>query len=269
MVKTRIILVVVSIALIAGLFLLPKVVVENDNAISQNPTDSIAPKIEMHAQVPETLSASIKNLRALVAANPENEKNAIFADSLADLYASAGKFDSAAWFAEDASKFFNTMESWTKAGDMYYQAYSFAVDKGKQSDFALSAQKNYNKVLAKSPNNLDVKTKLAMTHLTEANPMKAIGMLREVLVQDPANELALYNMGMLSIQSGQYDRAVERLDQLLKVNPKHVQGNLLLGVAYLETGNKRKAREQFEKVKLLDTDPSVQAVADSYLKDLK
>jgi len=47
MVKTRIILVVVSIALIAGLFLLPKVVVENDNAISQNPTDSIAPKIEI------------------------------------------------------------------------------------------------------------------------------------------------------------------------------------------------------------------------------
>jgi Flp pilus assembly protein TadD len=76
-------------------------------------------------------------------------------------------------------------------------------------------------------------------------------------------------MGMLSIQSGQYDRAIERLDQLLKVNPKHVQGNLLLGVAYLESGNKRKAREQFEKVKLLDTDPSVHAAADSYLKDLK
>jgi outer membrane protein len=269
MVKTRIILIVVSIALIGGLFMLPKVVVENDNGISQTPTDSVSAKIEMHAQVPEGLSSTIKNLRALVAATPENEKNAIFADSLADLYVAAGKFDSAAWFAEDASTFFNTIESWTKAGDLYYQAYSFAVDKQKQSSFALRAQENYNKVLAKSPGNLDVKTKLAMTHLTEANPMKAIGMLREVLAQDPANELALYNMGMLSIQSGQYDRAVERLDQLLKVNPKHVQGNLMLGIAYLESGNKRKAREQFEKVKLLDTDPSVQAAADSYLKDLK
>jgi tetratricopeptide (TPR) repeat protein len=269
MVRTRIILAVVSVALIAGLFMLPKVVVENDNAISQAPEDSIRPHIEMHSQVPGELSAAIKNLRALAAANPEKEKNAIFADSLADLYATAGKFDSAAWFAESASTFFNTLESWTRAGDLYYQAYSFAVDKTKQSGFALRAQENYNKVLAKNPNNLDVKTKLAMTHLTEANPMKAIGMLREVLAQDPANELALFNMGMLSIQSGQYDRAIERLDQLLKVNPKHVQGNLLLGIAYLESGNKRKAREQFEKVKLLDTDPSVHAAADSYLKDLK
>jgi hypothetical protein len=44
---------------------------------------------------------------------------------------------------------------------------------------------------------------------------------------------------------------------------------LLLGVAYLNTNQKDKAREQFELVKKLDSDPAVQAAADSYLKDLK
>ena len=76
-------------------------------------------------------------------------------------------------------------------------------------------------------------------------------------------------MGMLSIQSQQYERAIERLKLLVEVNPAHTQGNLLLGVAYLNSGAREKAREQFEKVKLLDNDPSVQATADSYLKDLK
>jgi Flp pilus assembly protein TadD len=76
-------------------------------------------------------------------------------------------------------------------------------------------------------------------------------------------------MGMLSIQSGQYDRAVGHLDKLLAVNPNHIQGNLLLGVAYMNTDNKEKARQQFEKVKQLDKDPAVQATVDSYLKDLK
>ena len=99
--------------------------------------------------------------------------------------------------------------------------------------------------------------------------MQAIGMLREVLAQDPKNELALFNMGMLSIQSGQYDRAVERLEELVKINPQHTQGNLLLGIAYMESKQRKKAKEQFEKVKLLDKDPSVQATVDSYLKDLK
>jgi cytochrome c-type biogenesis protein CcmH/NrfG len=99
--------------------------------------------------------------------------------------------------------------------------------------------------------------------------MQAIGMLREVLAADPKNELALYNMGMLSIQSGQHDKAVNWLTQLVEVNPEHTQGHLLLGIAYMNSGSKAKARDQFEKVKLLDTDPSVQATVDSYLKDLK
>jgi outer membrane protein len=40
-------------------------------------------------------------------------------------------------------------------------------------------------------------------------------------------------------------------------------------VAYANAEQKVKARQQFEKVKKLDKDPSVQATADSYLKDLK
>jgi Tfp pilus assembly protein PilF len=56
---------------------------------------------------------------------------------------------------------------------------------------------------------------------------------------------------------------------LITVNPGHVQGLLLLGVAYMNKGDKIKAREQFEKVKTLDKDPAVTATADSYLNDLK
>jgi outer membrane protein len=269
MLKTRIILVAVSAVLVAILFLLPRVVVDNDSEISTTPVDSISQSVEMHAVVPAEVQSGIKNLRAMYAAGSKNEKNAIFADSLANLYAIAGKFDSSAWYAEEASKFFNTTESWIKAGDQYYQAYSFAIDATRQAQFATRAQSFYNMVLAKNPDNLEVKTKLAMTYLTDASPMKAITTLREVLEKDPKNELALYNMGMLSIQSQQYERAIERLKLLVEVNPAHTQGNLLLGVAYLNTGAREKAREQFEKVKLLDNDPSVQATVDSYLKDLK
>jgi outer membrane protein len=37
----------------------------------------------------------------------------------------------------------------------------------------------------------------------------------------------------------------------------------------MNTKDKKKAREQFEKVKDMDKDPAVQATVDSYLKDLK
>ncbi len=270
MVKTRILLVIGSAIVIWLIFLLPKVVVDNESKLGQNAGDSSAANEanEMHTEVsPETLEA-IRLLRPLVAGGLANEKNAIFADSLAKLYANAGKFDSAAWFAEEASKFFNTTESWIKAGDQYYQAYTFAIDKAKQEQLAEKARAFFQKVLDSDPANLEVKTKMAMTYLS-SSPMQGVTMLREVLAADPKNELALLNMGMLSIQSGQYERAVERLEELVKINPNHAQGHLLLGIALMNTGDKVRAKQQFEKIKQMDSDPAVQATADSYLEDLK
>jgi cytochrome c-type biogenesis protein CcmH/NrfG len=208
-------------------------------------------------------------LRTRYLSGSKDEKNAIFADSLANLYQEAGKFDSAAWFAEEASTFFNTKESFLKAGNDYYEAFTYSVGAEKQRAFAEKSRIFFTEVLKADPKNLEVKTKLAMTYVGSSTPMKGIRMLRDVLAEDPKNQPALYNMGMLAIQSGQFDRAIERLMLLVEVNPRHVQGQLLLGVAYMNKGDKTKAKQQFQKVKQLDKDPAVQATADSYLKDLK
>jgi tetratricopeptide (TPR) repeat protein len=271
MLKTRIIVIAASAVVIWLIFLLPKVVVDNKNEL---PGDSIASSSAktsqpMHTQAPKMLLEKIATTRAKYLSNTGNEKNAIFADSLINLYAKAGKFDSAAWFAEEASKFFNTTESWIKAGDNYYQAYTFAVNQTKQNNLAEKTQEFYGKVLKENPENLEVKTKMAMTYLTSSSPMQGIMMLREVLATDPKNELALFNLGMLSVQSGQYDKAIDRLEELIKINPMHTQGQLLLGIALVSKGEKVKAKEQFQKVKDMDKDPSVQATVDSYLQDLK
>ena len=269
MLKTRILLVVVSAALIWLIFLLPKSVVDNDSDLAAGPAQDSAPAVSQDAHaVPETVASAIRNLRVQYREGSSNQKNAIFADSLANLYQSVGKFDSAGWFAEEASKSFNTVESWTKAGDQYYQAYTLALDQGKQSQFAKKAQDFYQKVLDSKPDNLEVKTKMAMTYIS-SSPMQGVKMLMEVLKVDPENEQALFNLGMLSIQSGQNDRAVERLETLVKINPNHTQAQLLLGIAWMNLGEEGKARTQFEKVKQMDKDPAVQATVDSYLKDLK
>jgi Flp pilus assembly protein TadD len=270
MLKTRILLIVISAVVIWLIFLLPKIVVHNEEG-SLNRTDSAAPSKpqEVHNTASENTLTAIRAVRSQFVPGLSNEKNAIFADSLATLYLEAGKFDSSAWFAEEASKFFNNTESWQKAGDSYYQAYTFALEAGKQGQMASKAQEFYGKVLKNNPKNHDVKTKLAMTYLSSPSPMQGITLLREVLAEDPKNELALFNMGMLSIQSGQYDRAVERLTELIAVNPNHTQGQLLLGIAWMNKGDKQKAREQFETVKKMEKDPAVQATVDSYLKDLK
>jgi tetratricopeptide (TPR) repeat protein len=267
MLRTRIILIVVSALIIIALFLLPKAVVENENQLKSPGKDSVA-KADPHAGASQELLGRIARLHSMYQA-AENQKKAIFADSLASLYTEAGKFDSAGWYGEQAAMFFNNEKSWFKAGDGYYQAYTFALDAEKQSHLAEKTREQFSKVLELNPGNLDAKTKMAMTYLSSGSPMQGITMLREVLNDDPKNELAMFNLGMLSIQSGQYEKAVERLTELVAINPAHIQGQLLLGIAYMNIGDKKRAREQFEKVKKMDKDPAVQATVDSYLKDLK
>lgn len=268
MLRNRIILVVVSALVIVGLFLLPKVVVNNTDELADDHSDTTEHAPDPHTSASEGLVKQIAHLRGELAAATENQKKAIFADSLATLYAKASRFDSAGVFAEEAATFFNTEESWFKAGDSYYQGYTFALNANKQGNLGERSREQFQKVLDINPKNLEAKTKMAMTYLTSA-PMVGVGMLKEVIDQDPKNELALFNLGMLSIQSGQYEKAVGWLKQLVAVNPAHSQGTLLLGLAYKNTGDKKKAREQFEKVKDMERDPAVQATVDSYLQDLK
>ncbi len=49
------------------------------------------------------------------------------------------------------------------------------------------------------------------------------------------------------MQSRQYDKAVDRFQNLVEVNPKHVQGNFYLGVSLAETGKKEEARRYLTK----------------------
>lgn len=269
MLKNRIILVAVCAVLIWLLFMLPKVVVQNESELASTPSDSTTTSSDPHDIAPEALLKKISEFQTKYREASENQKKAIFADSLTSLYAKTGKFDSAGWYAEQVAKFFNNENSWVKAGEMYYQAYTFALDQTKQGQLAEKTREYLGKVLEVSPQNLEAKTKIAMTYLSSGNPMQGITMLREVLAEDPKNESALFNLGMLSIQSGQYDKAVDRLKELVEINPNHVQGQLLLGIALMNSGDKNGAKAQFEKVKDMDKDPAVQATVDSYLSDLK
>ena len=98
--------------------------------------------------------------------------------------------------------------------------------------------------------------------------MQGIIMLRQILEEDPGNEMAMYNLGTLSVQSGQYDRAVEYFKQLVSINPQNMQAQFYLGLSYYELGEKGKARKQFELVKGIEDDPAVIATVEGYLKEL-
>lgn len=177
-------------------------------------------------------------------------------------------FDSAAYYLAIEAEQNPTLGHNLAAADAYYEASVFAINPEKASSASEKARRYYELVLKENPKNTDAKAQLAMTYVTTPNPMKGIAMLREIVEQDPNHAKAIENLGLLSVQSRQYDKAVTRFEKLVELKPDDVSAHLYLGVSYKETGAKEKAKEQLEFVFDNATDPALKEAAKEYLKGL-
>jgi tetratricopeptide (TPR) repeat protein len=273
--KQRIIIVVLSLILIIVLFNLPRIVVENDdNQDMQDGNKSFKDPfvdkdlVEQHSLI-ISIEVQERLKRYLEQYNGADDKGRLkYADSIAILYLSISKFDSAAKYLDHIAVAKPGLEAYQRAGDSYYEAFGFAMDKEKAIELGDRARHFYNLILSEEPDRLDLQNKIAMTYISTTNPMQGITMLRDIMEKDPENEMAIFNLGLLAIQSGQYERAIERFEKLVSLHPQNLQGQFYLGLSYFESGDKNNARTQFELVKSMESDPAVIATADGYLKEI-
>ncbi len=267
MLAKQIVISAAGVLLIILLYNLPKYVVENDkeeaeSQIMQSSGEQPATAHELSDGFKSDIIYWKSQLNTGI-----SENYFIFADSLVSTYLNMGFIDSAVWVAEQAYALGDQGKAF--AGETYYKAFSFAPDVDRANEYAEKTRETLGEILEENPNDLDAKTKIAMTYVSSSNPMRGILMLREVVEEDPANREAIYNLGILSMQSGQYDKAVERFEKLVSLDDSDVQANFYLGLSYLEVGDKDKAREALMKVKELDDDPTVQTTVDGYLNEIE
>lgn len=244
--------------MVVVLFQLPTVVVKNE-------TDSGA---EMHSMdVSDTDATAIQTLRSEINRG-ESENLTNFADSLARYYLKYGYLDSAVQLGKRyLIKESSSLESLKNAGFIFYAAFERAQTTEEAADRISLAQKAYEKVVDMDNTDLLAKTRLAMTMVTSQNPMAGITMLREVLEVDPDFREALLNLGLLSIRSGQYDKAVERFEKLLLIDSLDFEVMLYNGVALKEIDAER-SRRYFELIaESPEADPALVVTAQQYLEN--
>lgn len=273
----KVALIGMAIVGIIALFQLPKSLVQTKNrevAVKQDTSAGSEASLKAlmeasHNQQP-TRSETEQVLNWTKAYNEvvDKEKKRIFADSIANYYGRFHQYDSVFRYRERAALLSPATDRWVKAGDAAMQAADFVADQDKVS-YLEKARTMYDKALTTAPNNPNIRTKKALTYVATDNPMTGIKMLQDVVKEYPENEEALYNLGYLSIQSGQFQKALGRLEKLTEVNPEHAAGTFYLGYCYSQLNNKEKALEYWNRAKKLDLDPEFQEIIDSYIKEIK
>lgn len=101
------------------------------------------------------------------------------------------------------------------------------------------------------------------------NPMEGILKIRQVVERDSTNVFANLVLGHGSVISGQYDKAIERFEKVLNIQPENLEAIIMLAEVFERKADKVSAMKWYSKAISLVKNPAVQAELKKRIEDLK
>ena len=156
----------------------------------------------------------------------------------------------AGFYAEQIANITSEEEAWAITGTTYticIQRSSIQKIRDYCTEKAINAFENASSL---NPNKVTHQINLALVHTENPpkdNPMKGILMLVDLNKKHPKNVAILTNLGRLAIKTGQYERAISRLEEVLTIAPKSIDAFCLLAQAYEGLGDTDKVAEYSTK----------------------
>ncbi len=176
-----------------------------------------------------------------------------------------------AFYQKDIAEAENTDSSWVLAGQGFYSV-AFATDDQALNKHLLSQSiGSYKKAVELNPENTEAKMNMAIVYLEGPTDqvMNGVMILREITDKDPDNITANLILGRYGIVSGQFDKAVQRLEKVLSLDSLNAEAYLYLAEAYESLGERAKAIEMLEKCKTIVKSPGFSEEVDNYILKLK
>lgn len=174
----------------------------------------------------------------------------------------------AAYYVEQAAQVSSTAKNWEEAGRRYYMTTRFLQETERPLLYK-KAIACFEKAVALEPANAETKISLAACYVEGSDdPMKGIGMLKEVEKTDSNNVNLQLSFAFFSEKSGQWDKAIARFNKILTIEPDFIEAYLHLADAYQNMGNKEGALESLKKYVNLVDDVTIKTEVQSYIDQL-
>jgi len=280
--KGHYITLLVSIALIAALYWGVNTVPPKKPATEQQ----VAATTEgEHADVPPAsvdsiLSAgkatlhghALTDVNALLAKaeNADQSAKAEIYKELGDIWLQHKQMAPAAYYYTEAAKLDNSEKSLNFAARLNSDLLRSAESASVRVWAAQQAIAAYEQSLKLNPDNDTVKMALAAAYIDgTSQPMQGIQLLLGITREQPDNIQANLMLGQLSIRSGQMDKAQERFEKVLSIEPENTEALYFLAEVYKSKGNKQKAIELLEECKRIINNPQFSKEIDEYINSFK
>jgi tetratricopeptide (TPR) repeat protein len=188
---------------------------------------------------------------------------------------SAKSFLPFAYYTSEAAKLENSEKSLTFAAQLLLDNLRGVDQPDIKSWLASESKVLFEKALVLNPDSDSLQIGMGSTYIFGApaeNPqevMKGIQQILAVTRRDSTNIYAQKMLGIGGIVSGQYDKAVERLEKVAKSTPHDLEVLLMLAEGYERKGDKAKATEWYNRAAEHVENPALKTELNKRIQQLR
>ncbi len=199
-----------------------------------------------------------------------NSEKALLLQSIGNAWTRTGNIIVGGKYFEDAAEINNEKKTWEEAANRLFMGFPTTSDSLAKIYGAQEAAKCYHQLAILDSDNMDYPVKEAICYVDGLGQvMQGVLLLKDVENKEPDNKYMNLILGRLAVLSGQYDKAVTRLEKLVSVDPKNSEAYFHLAEAYRALGRKSEAIKAFESCKSLVNSADFDAQIDNYIKQIK
>jgi Flp pilus assembly protein TadD len=222
------------------------------------------------AALPAHAASDLKDLDTKIAQQPDSATMAPLYEQAAAIWREHHQPAMYAWTSAQAARLSQSEKKLTFAGQFFIELMQDAGSPAMQAWAAQQAIGCLNRALELNPDDDTARIALATAYVEGTGaPMSGISILREMVAKNPDHAAANLLLGRLSIQSGQWEKAVERLEHVRNLEPKNREALYFLGEAYRGAGQKEKAIATFRQLEALVNKPEFTRDIESYISTFK
>ncbi len=185
---------------------------------------------------------------------------------------SARIFEPYAWYQAEAARLENSEKTLTFAAQLFLDNLQSDEVANRRQWKALQAKDLFERSLMINPDNDSAKVGLGACYLfgnISAMPMEGITKIREVVEKDSTNIYAQMMLARGSLISGQYDKAITRLQTVNQLQPDNLDAILLLAEVFERTSDKANAITWYQKSIAFIKQPEIKKAVQQRIDELK
>jgi Flp pilus assembly protein TadD len=107
-----------------------------------------------------------------------------------------------------------------------------------------AAEKQYQQILTKDPNNFDALSNLSVLYVRSGKLASAESTLKRAVAIAPDNDFLLTTLGVVHYRQSKFDEAIMELTRAIAINPKSATAHNYLGIAESQKGRQKEAEKE-------------------------